>query len=640
MRRSFVRFASAFALLGALVSPVAASKSPTEIATEIDTSLADNKQGLITEALLRTVLKDIAAAQTSLYYLVTTCATNQWVSGFATTGAPNCTRPAFSNISGSIQPGQMIAPGVGTLGGVYSSSAGSNQFATGIDVTGTVTYAQPSFSNLSGTIAAAQLIAPGASTFGAVKSSSAPTNQFATGINTSGVVTYAQPAFSNLSGTISAAQLIAPGASTFGAVKSSSAPANQFATGIDTSGAVTYAQPSAANVSGLFPYAVGTAGTGLNATATAFSSANQALWLAGTYTGNGYAPYVQISATDTGSNTAIIASGGANPLSALSVAHNINNGAGEGNRYGINAVMTKSAATSGTNAAKKFFTPLFSRMYVQSGDGGSGGGPTYYGAHYGLASLIEVNASGQYLDAVIGAEIDVAMQTSSSSSLKTILLLSSVNSDAVKGTTHDAMLSFGADSTATAKWTYGAAFGWPRGPWPFDTSSTLIGTVAPGSGSRVANYGIDFSAVTFSTAFLKSSGFQVGPSGATTVSTLTATSTISTTGAAAGFVAGPRGGSGNSYQWYNPSGTGLKLTDGGSDLISLTSTGAIYAGGEIAPVNTVVGSLGTCNSTTRGALKVVTDGAAALAWGATQTGGASSVYLSFCNGAAWTVAAK
>ena len=634
MCRSFVRFASAFALLGALVSPVAASKSPTEIATEIDTSLADNKQGLITEALLRTVLKDIAAAQTSLYYLVTTCATNQWVSGFATTGAPNCTRPAFSNISGSIQPGQMIAPGVGTLGGVYSSSAGSNQFATGIDVTGTVTYAQPSFSNLSGTIAAAQLIAPGASTFGAVKSSSAPTNQFATGINTSGVVTYAQPAFSDLSGTIAASQLIAPGASTFGAVKSSSAGTHQFATGINTSGVVTYAQPVVGDISGIYPFATGAVGTGVNASAASWGAASQAFWLVGSLTGTGPAPYSVISVNDTADASSAVPA-----TFALYLAHNLNSGAGAGSRFSLAPVLTKNAAIPGTDASKKFYTPFFSQFYIKASDGGSGPS-TFYGDHYGFSSLVQAESGATYLDAVQGGEIDVSVQSGASTALKSILLLASVNSDAVKGSQFDGMLAFGADSTTTAKWSYGAAFGWPRGPWPFDTSSTLIGSVAPGSGSRVAGYGTDWSGVTFSTAAFKSTGFLVGPTGATTTNGLTSTSTISSTGAAAGLVAGSRSGSGNSYQWYNPSGTGLKLTDGGSDLISLTSTGAIYAGGEIAPVNTVVGSLGTCNSTTRGALKVVTDGAAGLAWGATQTGGASAVYLSFCNGAAWTVAAK
>ena len=207
MRRSFVRIASAFALLAAAAGPAGATaKSPAELTTQIATKFADNSQGLITEAVLRATLQDLSDSAASLYYLVTTCATNQWVTGFSSNAAPICSRPSFSSLSGSIQPSQMIGPTDATLGGVYSSAAPSNQFATGILSSGALTYAQPSFSNLSGQIGAAQLIAPGASTFGAVKSSSAPTNQFATGINTSGVVTYAQPTFANIAGSLSPSQ--------------------------------------------------------------------------------------------------------------------------------------------------------------------------------------------------------------------------------------------------------------------------------------------------------------------------------------------------------------------------------------------------------------------------------------------------
>ena len=582
MRRSFVRFASAFALLGALVSPVMASKSPTEINTEIDTLLADNKQGLITEAVIRTVLKDIAAAQASLYYLVSTCTANQWVNGFALTGAPTCARPSFSNLSGSISAGQMIAPGVGTLGGVYSSAAGSNQFATGID--------------------------------------------------TAGAVTYAQPSFSNLSGTIAAAQLIAPGASTFGAVKSSSAPANQFATGIDTSGAVTYAQPSAANVSGLYSYATGGNGTGANATTTGFSAANQALWVSGTLTGSGTGPYSIINITDTAQN---LTAGTA--VAGLWIAHNINTGALAGNRTSLQPILTKNVALPGTDKNLKFYIPHFSQFYVNSGDGGSAVGPTYYGDHYGGAALVQAGSGATWLETMQGFEIDVSIQAGANSKLKSGILLAGVNSDSQHGDVWEAFLSFTRDGTSTATWNRAIDLFYPQGQWAFSSATTILGSSQAGG---AIGYGVDFSNLSISNSAFKSPGFNVAGAGATTVNGLTSTGTVTSTGGSAGLVAGPRGGTGNSYQWYNASGTGLKLYDGTSDILSITSTGAIYAGGEIAPVNTVVGSLGTCNSTTRGALKVVTDGAAGLAWGATQTGGASAVYLSFCNGAAWTVAAK
>lgn len=93
------------------------------------------------------------------------------------------------------------------LSRVQTMACGGSQFARGLAVTGAWTCAQPAFSDLTGTIAPSQLVAPGAATFGAVKSSSAPANQFATGLSTSGVLTYAQPSFANLSGAATAAQL-------------------------------------------------------------------------------------------------------------------------------------------------------------------------------------------------------------------------------------------------------------------------------------------------------------------------------------------------------------------------------------------------------------------------------------------------
>ncbi len=41
-----------------------------------------------------------------------------------------------------------------------------------------------------------------------------------------------------------------------------------------------------------------------------------------------------------------------------------------------------------------------------------------------------------------------------------------------------------------------------------------------------------------------------------------------------------------------------------------------------------------------GRIAVVTDGTAALAWGATATGGASTKYLVWYNGSAWTILGK
>lgn len=310
-------------------------------------------------------------------------------------------------------------------------------------------------------------------------------------------------------------------------------------------------------ISGLYPYATGTAGTGANATATAFSASNQALWLSGNLTGTGAAPYSIISVADTADGSTAVPA-----LAATWIAHNINTGAAKGSRFTLMPVLTKNVAIAGTDTSKKFYTPFFAQHYVKAGDGGSGTGPTYYGAHYGFSSLVQAQSGATYLDTIQGAEIDVAVQSGASTSIKNILLLASVNSDAVKGTTYDGMLAFGSDATTTAKWAYGVTFGWPRGPWAFDTSSTLIGSVAPGSGSRVANYGVDLSGVTFSTAAFKSTGFQVDGSGALTSVGVTSSGTVSSSGAAGGFVMYSRSGSGQTYQWYNSTGVNTTLYNG------------------------------------------------------------------------------
>ena len=278
-------------------------------------------------------------------------------------------------------------------------------------------------------------------------------------------------------------------------------------------------------VSGLYPYGTGAAGTGANATATTFSAANQSLWLVGTYTGSGTGPFAEISATDTASS-----GGSIFPNTALRIDHNVNTGAGAGNRNSLLPILNKNVAIAGTDATKKFYTPFFSQMYSTAGDGGSGGSP--YGSYYGFSSIMQAQSGSTFLSSVAGGEIDVAVQTGASTDMKVGLLLASVNNDAVKGTSYDGFLAFGADSTTTAKWTYGITFGWPKGPWAFDTSSTLIGSVASTT-ARVANHGIDFSGVTFSGSAFKSNNFTVSQAGAVAAASVAATGAVS--GASAAF---------------------------------------------------------------------------------------------------------
>lgn len=284
------------------------------------------------------------------------------------------------------------------------------------------------------------------------------------------------------------------------------------------SGVPTCVQPAIGDISGVYPFASGGTGSGVNATASGFSASNQALWLVGTLTASGAAPYALTSVTDTATGSTAVPA-----LAAHWIAHNINNGAGEGSRFSLMPILTKNVAVPGTNAAKKFYTPFFAIHFANAGDGGSSSGPTYYGSYYGMASLLEMRAGATYLKSAQGAEFDISLQTGSSAQYKSAMLIASANSDAVKGSTYEAMLSFGRDATTTATWDRGIDFNWPLGLFPFSSSATLIGSSASGS----VAYGVDLSNLTIATSAFKSTGFNVNGSGAATVASLASTGAVS-----------------------------------------------------------------------------------------------------------------
>lgn len=132
---------------------------------------------------------------------------HQWVNSINTSGVPQLSQPAFSDISGAVAASQLPNPGASTLGGIESFASVSHQWINSISTSGMPSASQPSFGDISGTIGAAQLPSPGASTLGGVESATAGANQFMTGISTSGIPQFSQPSFANLSGTAAAAQM-------------------------------------------------------------------------------------------------------------------------------------------------------------------------------------------------------------------------------------------------------------------------------------------------------------------------------------------------------------------------------------------------------------------------------------------------
>lgn len=146
--------------------------------------------------------------------------------------------------------------------------------------------------------------------------------------------------------------------------------------------------------------------------------------------------------------------------------------------------------------------------------------------------------SGLYWNEIVGQEIDVGVQSSVGVTRKVGLKIVQGNGDAVHGSIADyaiGLVNSAAGGTPPG-WNVGFTFGAPEGWWPITSTGTMIGTYAAtigGGPSMAAAYGIDFSAVTFGTAFLKSTGFLVNPSGGTSVSALTVTTSATPATAAA-----------------------------------------------------------------------------------------------------------
>lgn len=243
-------------------------------------------------------------------------------------------------------------------------------------------------------------------------------------------------------------------------------------------------------------------GTGVNASASAFNAASQALFLNGTYTGTGTGPYALLSVDDTATKSGI------GFLNGLWIAHNVNGG--EGDRNAFQPILTINQLDG---SAGDFYSASFPQAYVKTNLGGTALAPK--GSAYGNNGLAQLESGATHVHQVVGGEFNVSVQSGASVKDKSIMSLISVNSDAVNGTQTDAMLIFTRDNTSAALWDYGIAFGRYDSQWPLGATSTLIGTYAPNVGSRVALNGVDFSDVSFSAGgcAFKSTGYCVDGSG-------------------------------------------------------------------------------------------------------------------------------
>ncbi len=120
---------------------------------------------------------------------------------------------------------------------------------------------------------------------------------------------------------------------------------------------------------------------GGNATATNFSPVNQALFLAGQYTGTGSGPYAEISVNDKAAANNVFA------LSALRIDHSVNAGAGQGNRTTLMPILNFNAGPPGLDDSKKFYSAAYPQTYIYAPDGGDT--QARHGNFYGVNALTQ-----------------------------------------------------------------------------------------------------------------------------------------------------------------------------------------------------------------------------------------------------------
>lgn len=179
----------------------------------------------------------------------------------------------------------------------------------------------------------------------------------------------------------------------------------------------------------------------------------------------------------------------------------------------INGAFTSSAGGNGSFQVAGGF-----RATASASAGGSSGAGNQRGNLFGINPIALIAAgSGLYWDSVTGAEINVGAEATTGINRKTGLQIVQWSTDAVAGASSvdTGLLFITQTGGSRVGWDVGISFGNPAGWWPMKAAGTLIGTATSYAGGVAyeAAWGIDLSAVTFSSGFLKSTGYEVDGSG-------------------------------------------------------------------------------------------------------------------------------
>jgi hypothetical protein len=236
-------------------------------------------------------------------------------------------------------------------------------------------------------------------------------------------------------------------------------------------------------------------------------------------------------AADTLNTTGGSGPGGANVVG-------INGGFGgaamTGNRNGFSSVLTLLATTGNAASAHAFYTAGAATFTSAINDNGTGGTPA--GNGFGFNSVAQLQSGATFFNDLVSHEADISAATGSSVAFKQGIKVVMLSTDAVQGSLSDYAIGIAGQAAGSSPgFKFGLQFGSEDGWWA--TSGTLIGIAGSfqsGGPARNAVCGICFSAVTFSSFFLQSTGFSVNGSGNLTAASYTSAGGVTLSGLTTG----------------------------------------------------------------------------------------------------------
>ena len=217
---------------------------------------------------------------------------------------------------------------------------------------------------------------------------------------------------------------------------------------------------------------------------------------------------------------------GSGPLGTTGMyfGHTVSAGAKGGRTAQGTLLSIAGAITASSLGVGSFYTAAGATAQASASAGGSAGFGNGRGNLFGRNSIVNLLSGATFWNSDIGDEITIGESSGSRVYYKNGFQIVLASTDAVAGTgAVDSGLMFVQQTGGVSPgWDTVISIGHPFGWWPAKSTGTLIGTNtgAASTPSYAAAYGVDFRAVTFSTAAFASTGFTVDPTGIVTTPTL------------------------------------------------------------------------------------------------------------------------